>query len=193
MRLLDTGLQICAVLYLGIPIGWRGIVVPEWCGSAVGVLDLSGSVGSTVQLGHETSMVRGEHLWQRIDVFVCVACDSKVQPPAWHIFLLEGPWQRGAARFVCVCVQYGSSMLHGIAALHARRSLRSTAADPQTKVNTDRTLKGQVVIQGWRQRRKSTAIAPTLRYSLSRASGCRSSLLHTMIGTYFNSMPRRRF
>ena len=56
----DTSLRRSGAPYLGFRIVWRGIIVPELCSSAVGVLDLSGSVGQTVQLGHVTIMVRGE-------------------------------------------------------------------------------------------------------------------------------------
>ena len=42
---IDFCLQRSGVSYLVFLIVWRGIIVPEWCSSAVGVLDLSGSVG----------------------------------------------------------------------------------------------------------------------------------------------------
>ena len=59
---IDTGLRRSGVSYLGFLIVWRGIIVPGRCSSAVGVSDLSGSVGQTVQLGRVTILVRGESL-----------------------------------------------------------------------------------------------------------------------------------
>ena len=66
----DTSLRRSGAPYLGFRIVWRGIIVPELCSSAVGVLDLSGSIRPTVQLGHDNNGA-GRQLVTK-DRLVCV-------------------------------------------------------------------------------------------------------------------------
>ena len=90
--------------YTGFHIAWQGIIVPEWCSSAVVVLDLSGSVVSTVQLGHVTIMIRGESVWQRIDSFVCGACDNKLRPRVWYTHLCVRARVNEVRAHLCTCI-----------------------------------------------------------------------------------------
>ena len=54
------------------------------------------------------------------------------------------------------------------------------------KVKAEHALIGRVVIQSWDKSRESIAVAPTLRYAVSRASGWHSLLLCTKTAIYFN-------
>ena len=120
----------------GVSYDVVGHIVPEWCSSAVGVLDHSGSVGWTVQLGHVTIMVRAK-AHDKGSTRLCVGPVTTSYGPACDIHTCV--WGLVSTRYGLICVpafvlSLSPALRHrGAPRKHLPGSWRSTGADPQTR------------------------------------------------------------